>query len=111
MVIVRPGTTVVPLADVEPLAPTMFVLVTVTTCPATVVVLDGFELVCAATETTDDNGVDVVLVAEVVVFGTITPIPPNGRVIEPESQDVELPTMMTVGVTQEVRVSVKMGVT
>jgi len=89
----------------------MFVLVTVTMCPATVVVLDGFELVWAATVTTDDNGEAVAFITELVMFGTMTPTPPYGRVIEPESQDVRLPTTTTVGVTQEVRVSVKMGVT
>jgi len=110
MVIVIPGTTVVTL-EAEPAGPAILVLVTVTMCPATVVVLDGFELVCAATVTTDDNGEAVALVTKLVAFGTMTPTPPYGRVIEPESQEVALPTTTTVGVTQEVRVSEKIGVT
>jgi len=110
MVIVTPGTTVIPL-EADPVAPGTLVLVTVTMCPATVVVLDGFKLVCAAIVIIDDNGEAVAVVTELVMFGRMTPTPPYGRVIAPESQEVALPTTTTVGVTQEVRVNVKMGVT
>lgn len=75
MVIVTPGTTVVPL-EADPVAPATLVLVTVTMCPATVVVLDWFKLVCAATVTTDDNGEAVEVVTELVMFGRMTPTPP-----------------------------------
>jgi len=75
MVIVTPEITVIP-PEADPVAPATFVLVTVTTCPATVVVLDGLKLVCAATVTTDDNGEVVAFVTELVMFGRMTPTPP-----------------------------------
>ena len=76
---------------------------TVTTVidPAMVVVLDGLREVWPATVNAAEG---------VVIFPVRTPTPLNGRVIEPESQDVELPTTTTVGVTQDVRVREKIGV-
>jgi len=107
---VDPGKTIVDMmvegvtvinAPLDMLAVEAGATVTTVVEPAMVVVLDGLREVWPATVKAAE-GVDMLPVR--------TPTPLNGKVIVPESQDVELPTTTTVGVTQDVRVREKIGV-
>ena len=88
-------------APLDMLATDAGATVTTVVDPAMVVVLDGLREVWPGM---------VRVAGDEVMLPVRTPTPRNGRVIDPESQDVELPTTTTVGVTQDVRVREKIGV-